>query len=106
MPTSSTARGTMSSVLRKQTSHFSIDGVARATLLAFGVVLVMAGLDRAGIEGLGMMTLGVAATTLAAVLPRLRRVKLFGRYGLDARLFSSGAAPEERRTGDQVRQPP
>ena len=63
-----------------------VDQASRLILLFWGAVLVVAGVAQADASGLAFVTLGVYVLTLAAVLPRLERVRLFGPYGLDARM--------------------
>jgi hypothetical protein len=62
-----------------------VESVARFVLLVLGGVLVVTGLKRSDLSG------------MAAILPRIERIRLFGKHGLDARLRRS-----ERR-GDSDR---
>jgi hypothetical protein len=73
--------------MRKQWNlDLGVEQVARMALLVLGSVLAVAGLTRHDLRGLAVVALGIATITLAAILPRIERIRLFGKHGLDARL--------------------
>ncbi len=76
----------------------ALDHASRLTLLLIGLLLVVAGLLQADAQGVALVALGICAVALAAVLPRLERVRFFGPYGFDARMRVV-AAPREDRCG-------
>jgi len=85
--------------MRKQRAIDSdVEQVARVALLVLGGVLAVVGLVRPGWEGLATSASGIATIALAAMLPRVERIRLFGKHGLDARLRKeSGGGNEPAR---------
>lgn len=66
--------------------RLGIEHFARVALLVLGGVLAVGGLKRGDLGGMAVIALGIATITLAAILPRIERIRLFGKHGLDARL--------------------